>query len=161
MSDNGFFTSICGHGECEKEATHRKYGMARCDDHQADLDPANWPENQPNLADVVKAVMERLYALDEEYEFLMANGDTGMFWTEDRGEHFHGVLLEGDRFLICNTLIEFLGSPRSVCGMVAAHKDRVMDQAESIKLFVAAGQAAVDYARRNMKPAKGKRKKKG
>jgi hypothetical protein len=54
----GHFTFYCCHTpgdafgnargpSCGAVATKHAYGMDRCDEHLADLDPASWPANQP------------------------------------------------------------------------------------------------------------------
>lgn len=48
--DFGTITWICARrvgkrDSCGKEATHFKYGMDRCDDHEIDLSPCVWEAN--------------------------------------------------------------------------------------------------------------------
>jgi hypothetical protein len=36
---------IGSHESCGAVATHRKYGMGRCDEHEIDLSPCTWERN--------------------------------------------------------------------------------------------------------------------
>ena len=80
---------------------------------------------QLSMADIKELVKKRLYALDEEY--VAISQQPQQYWTESKDEHFWGVDLGDNLFLICNTVIEYLGGPRSVCGLVGYHNNRVMD----------------------------------
>lgn len=80
-----------------------------------------------------KKILKRLYALDEEHEILAK--EATQFWTEDQSEHFWGVDLDSGFFLISNQILDYLGGPRTVIGLVGFHKNKVMNHKKSVELF--------------------------
>lgn len=103
------------------------------------------------LATIMATVIARGYAKDDEYKALSEKNCT-KFQTEAGDESFWGVELDAMHVLLCNSVLDFLGGPRDICGMVAIHKDHRLDTKASIARFKAAGQEAIDYYHRNRKP---------
>ena len=98
------------------------------------------------LEQIKTSVKEKLYATKEEYEELAKNAKRFRI----PGESFWGVDLGDNKVLICNDVIEFMGGPRSVAGMVGYHDGQGnVDKKESIELFVKAGFEAVKYFHEN------------